>query len=312
MRHALISPAKVGLFISPGSGLRLATAFFGLLSMAFSGAARASDATDVDSSYRPEPIFSRYAQINDTPVLNLAVEYFHHKPMEEMDSFDGYTLTLDVTYPINDVSQIELLLPLYTAGEGEYDKPGEPFDGQTLDVKGFGGVREFASLIYERQVFWVKSRPDIHLSWQVGFGYRLDPLDAEKSGELVDKFNHKGHSFQLGLKADSDIRDRGMTLVGNLRYVIFRDTDDINLSGDSVNFQVLYATGAILFNNLGRLTPALEILIEEDFRNYTSVRLSPGAIYTLSEHIDIKLSAPFRVTNDGEKYTGELELSYRF
>jgi hypothetical protein len=94
--------------------------------------------------------------------------------------------------------------------------------------------------------------------------------------------------------------------------VVFRDTDDINLTGDDIDFEVLYATGAIMFNKYGRLTPVLELLLEEDFEDYTSFSLSPGIIYTMSDGLDIKFGAPFRLTSDGQKDAGELELTYRF
>jgi len=264
------------------------------------------------STGKVEPIFARYARTYAAPTLNFRVEYFRDKPMEELDDFNGYTATLDFTYPINDVSQIELLFPLYTNGKGDYKKPGHPYDGKSLDVEGNGGVRDFASLIYERQVPWLERKLGFNLAWMAGGGTRLDVLDAERDGEVVDKFDHVGHNFQLGLKADTDTRDGAMTLIGNLRYVMFRDTDDINLTGDNVSFEVLYATGAILFNNYGRMTPALETLLEYDFEDFTAFSLSPEIIYTLSDGLDIKFGAPFKLTSDGQDYAAELELTYRF
>jgi hypothetical protein len=259
-----------------------------------------------------EPIFARYARTYAAPTLDFRVEYFRDKPMEELDDFNGYTATLDFTYPINDVSQIELLLPLYTNGKGDYKKPGDPNDGRSLDVEGNGGVRDFPSLIYERQVPWLERKLGFNLAWMAGAGNRYDTLDAKRNGKLVDKFNHKGKNYQLGLKADTDTRDGTMTLIGNLRYVMFKDTDDINLTGDKVDFEVLYATGAILFNNYGRMTPVLETLLEHDFEDFTSFSLSPEIIYTLSDGLDIKFGAPFSLTSDGQDYAAELELTYRF
>lgn len=285
----------------------LAGAFACLLLLTFSGTISAA------GSIGPvEPIFARYAQTYSAPTLDLKVEYFRDKPMEEMDDFDGYTVTLDFTYPIDDVSQVQLLLPLYTNGEGDYNKPGNAFDGRSLDVDGYGGVRDFASIIYERRLPWLENKTDVNIAWLIGAGKRLDTLDAEYNGELVDKFNHKGKNFQVGLKMDTDIRNGRMTLIGNLRYVMFRDTDDINLTGDDIDFEVLYVTGAIMFNSYGRMTPVLELLLEEDFEDYTSFSLSPGIIYTMSDGLDIKIGVPFRLTDDGQKYAGELELTYRF
>jgi len=155
------------------------------------------------SNDKVEPIFARYARTYAAPVLDFRVDYFQDKPMEEMEDFNGYSATLDFTYPINDVSQIELLAPLYTRGKGDYDKPGEQYDGRSLDVKGYGGVRDFVSLIYERQVPWLERRPGFNLAWLAGAGKRQDTLDAKRNGELVDKFNHKGK-----LPAGSESRHR--------------------------------------------------------------------------------------------------------
>ena len=259
-----------------------------------------------------EPIFARYARIYAAPTLDFRVEYFRDKPMEELDDFNGYTATLDFTYPINDVSQIELLLPLYTNGKGDYNKPGDPNDGRSLDVEGNGGVRDFTSLIYERRIPWLERKLGFNLAWMVGAGNRYDTLDAKRNGKLVDEFNHKGKNYQLGLKADTDSDNGAMTLIGNLRYVMFKDTDDINLTGDKVDFEVLYATGAIMFNHYGRITPVLEALLEHDFEDFTSFSLSPEIIYTLSDGLDVKFGAPFSLTSDGQDYAAVLELTYRF
>jgi hypothetical protein len=289
------------------SQVRLACILACTLFLTFSGSTTAAG-----SIGRVEPIFARYARIYHAPTLDFRVEYFRDKPMEELDDFNGYTATLDFTYPINDVSQIELLLPLYTNGKGDYNMPGEPFDGRSLDVEGNGGVRDFASLIYERRIPWLERKLGVNIAWLAGYGKRLATLDAEHNGELVDKFNHQGENSQVGLKIDTDISNGEMTLFGNLRYVMFKDTDDINLTGDDVDFEVLYATGAIMFNQYGRLTPVLETLLVHDFEDFTSFSLSPEIIYTMSDGLDIKFGAPFSLTGDGQDYAAQLELTYRF
>ena len=80
-----------------------------------------------------EPIFTRQAKIYQSPTLDTRVEFFKDKPMEEMDDFDGYGVTLDFTYPINEMSQIWILAPLYTNGDGDYRKAGHFADGQSVD-----------------------------------------------------------------------------------------------------------------------------------------------------------------------------------
>jgi hypothetical protein len=259
-----------------------------------------------------EPIFTRYARIYQAPTLDFRAEFFRDKPMEEMTDFDGYTLTLDFTWPFNDRSQLEVLLPLYTNGDGDYDKPGDPFDGVHADVKGLGGVRDFPSIIYERRFSWLEDKTGANVAWLAGIGRRLDTLKVKHKGDEIDRFNHTGYNYQFGLKMDGDIRQGSMTLLGNLRYVRFRDSDDINLTGDDTAFGVLYATGAVMFNNYGRFTPVLEALLEADFNDFTAFSLAPEVIYTLTDNFDVKLGVPFRLTSDGQKVAADLELTYRF
>jgi len=259
-----------------------------------------------------EPIFTRSARIYQAPTLDFQAEYFREKPMEEMTDFDGYSLTLDFTWPINDRSQLEFFLPAYTNGDGDYDKPGNPYDGAHSDVKGLGGVRDFPSIIYERRFAWLEDKTGANVAWLAGFGHRLDTLKVDYQGEEIDRFNHAGYNFQVGLKLDDDIRNGAMSLLGNLRYVMFRDTDDINVTGDDVNFEILYASGAVMFNAYGNFTPVLESILEYDFEDYTAFSLAPEVIYSFAEKWDVKLGAPFRLTSDGQKYAAEFELTYRF
>ena len=259
-----------------------------------------------------EPIFTRYARIYKAPTLDFRAEYFRDKPMEEMTDFDGYTLTLDFTWPFNDRSQLEVLLPLYTNGDGDYDKPGDPSDGVHADVKGLGGVRDFPSIIYERRFSWLEDKTGANVAWLAGIGRRLDTLKVKYKGREIDRFNHTGFNYQFGLKMDGDIKQGSMTLLGNLRYVRFQDSDDINLTGDDTDFGVLYATGAVMFNDYGRFTPVLEAILEADLKDFTAFSLAPEVIYSFSDNVDAKLGIPFRLTSDGQKVAANLELTYRF
>mgnify|MGYP001818888607 CR=1 FL=1 len=212
-----------------------------------------------------EPLFTRYARIYQAPTLDFRTEFFRDKPMEEMTDFNGYALSLDFTYPFNARSQLQVSLPFYTNGDGDYDKPGNPDDGLSLDVKGNNGVRDFFSLIYERRFSWLEGKTRGNVAWLAGIGRSMAPLDATRHGDLVDRFNHRGNNAQIGLKFDDDIRGGDMTLLGNLRLIMYWDTDDINLSSDSTRFQVLSATAALMFNLYGHFTPVLEAILEADF-----------------------------------------------
>ena len=72
------------------------------------------------------------------------------------------------------------------------------------------------------------------------------------------------------------------------------------------------ATGAIMFNQYGCLTPVLEALLEHDFENFTAFSLSPELICTMSDGLDIKFGVPFILTSDRQDYAAQLELTYRF
>lgn len=259
-----------------------------------------------------EPIFTRYARIYQAPTLDFRSEFFRDKPMEEMTDFDGYTLSLDFTYPINERSQLQVLLPFYTNGDGDYDKPGSASDGLSLDVEGYNGVRDFFSIIYERRFSWLEEKTGGNVAWLAGVGRSMDPLDAKYQGDVVDRFNHRGNNAQLGLKFDDDISAGDMTLLGNLRLIVYWDTDDINLTGGGTTFEVLSASGAVMFNQYGRFTPVLETILEADFNDYLAFSLAPEVIYTLTDSFDVKLAVPFRLTHDGQKVAADLELTYRF
>jgi len=255
-----------------------------------------------------EPIFTRYARIYKAPTLDFRTEFFTDKPMEEAENFDGHTLFLDFTWPINDRSQLQVFLPFYTNGEADLIPSGKP-----VDIEGYNGVRDFFSLIYERRFSWLEDVTGTNVAWLAGVGWSLDPLDVTLgSSTLHDRYNHSGSNAQIGLKFDDDISGGDMTLLGNLRYIYYRDTDDINLSGGKSNFQMLSATGAVMFNQYGRFTPVLEGILEADFEDYTAFSLAPELIYTLTDNFDVKFAVPFRLTSDGQKYAANLELTYRF
>ena len=264
------------------------------------------------SSTAAEPLFTRYARIYEEPTLSFRTEYFTDKPMEEMTDFDGYTLSLDFAWPFSDRSQLRVYAPFYTSGDGFYDNPGDRDDGVPVDVEGYNGVRDFLSLAYERRFGWLEDRTGGNVTWLLGFGYSVDPLEATNGSDLVDRFNHRGYSADFGLKFDDDVRSGDMTLLGNLLLRAFWDTDDINLSGDDTYFQVFTASGAVMFNQYGRFTPVLEAILEADFEDYLAFSLAPEAIYTFGNDFDVKLGVPFRLTSDGQKYAVDLELTYRF
>ena len=254
-----------------------------------------------------EPIFTRYARIYKAPTLDFRTEFFKDKPMEEATNFDGYSLFLDFTWPINDRSQVEVLLPFYTNGEADLIPSGKP-----VDIEGYNGVRDFFSLIYERRFSWLEDKTGSNVAWLAGIGRSMDPLEATHDGELIDRFNHRGNNAQIGLKFDNDISGGDMTLLGNLRLIMYWDSDDINPSDGGPSFQILSATGAVMFNQYGRFTPVLEALLEADFTDFTAFSLAPEVIYSLTDDFDVKLGFPFRLTGDGQKYAADLELTYRF
>ena len=260
-----------------------------------------------------EPLFTRYARIYDAPTLSFGAEFFTNKPLEEIGDFDGYTLSLDFAWPINDRSQLRVLLPFYTNGDGQYyGSPDKRGVGLPVDIEGFNGVRDFFSLIYERRFGWLEDKTGGNVAWLIGVGRSMDPLEAKFGSALVDRASHQGYSTDIGLKFDDDVRGGDMTLLGSLLLRSFWTSDDINLSGGGTNFQLLTLSGAVMFNQYGPFTPVLEAVLEADFEDYTAFSLAPEAIYTFGENFDVKLGIPFRLTADGQDYAVDLELTYRF
>jgi hypothetical protein len=272
------------------------------------------------SKGKVEPLFTRYAKTYKAPTLDLKVENFNDKPMEEMNNFNGYTVTADFTYPINEVSQIELLLPLYTDAKGRLnDDPAHPLEGRNLDVKGYGGVRDFASLIYEREMPDFGKDLGVNIAWLFGAGYVLDTIDVKHKGKVVDMYNHAGYNLQAGLKIDTDIQNGDITLFSNLRYIQYLDSDDINYkppkSADGhsrVVFRAVHFNNAIMFNNFGNITPVLELMYVNSYRSYSALTLSPEIVYSMSSKMDIKFGVPFKLSSDGDNYAAVLEGTYRF
>jgi hypothetical protein len=256
----------------------------------------------------PEPIFTRYARIQQAPVVDFGVEYFRDKPLQEAEDFDGYTLGAGLTWPINDRAQLQVLLPFYTKGDANLKVPS----AREVDIEGYNGVFDFFTVLYERRFDWFEDITGSNVSWRAGIGWSLNPLDATSDGVLIDRYNHSGSNAQLGVAFDEDVRSGDMTLLGDLLLTIYNDTDDLNLSGEASNFALLTASGAVMFNRYGRFIPVLETILETDFRDYVALSLAPEAIYTFGEGFDAKLGVPFRLTSDGQKYAVNLELSYRF
>jgi hypothetical protein len=106
---------------------------FSSLLMLFSAAVAAGGNKDMI-----EPVFTRYARIYQAPTLDFRTEFFKGKPMEEAENFDGHSLFLDFTWPINDRSQLHVSLPFYTNGEANVTESGRP-----IDIEGYNGVRDY-------------------------------------------------------------------------------------------------------------------------------------------------------------------------
>lgn len=261
-----------------------------------------------------EPLFTRSARIYTDPTLDSTVEWFKDTPMEEARDFDGYRVQFDFTYPLNEVSQLEVIAPVYTKGDLTYRGGAYADSGVDAKLKGYGGIFEFPSLVYERRFGWLERKTGLNAAWQAGFGTVIDPLDVRLKSDnmLVDRFNHAGNKVILGIKADDDIADGSMTALGNLVLNIYGNTDDLNPSNDGVNFPWLEVNGALIFNKYGRVKPAIEALTSSNLTKYFAFSLSPELLYSPGSSWDIKLGAPFRLTSDGQKYAVTLELTNRF
>jgi hypothetical protein len=274
-----------------------------LASILLAAEAGAAGATELS------PYFTRSAQTQSRVSLELRARYFDEALLQEVENFDGYSLTAELVWPLNPESQLRVILPFYTEGEADYSVlPAE------FDIEGYGGTFEFPGLVYERQFLQAAGADEWNAAFSVGVGWVIEPLKVYNSqNTLTDRYNHKGFKAILGTMADREVLDGDWTLTGNLEFEIFMLTDDINPGGDGHGFTLMNLRGALQRQSMGSwVSPAVELLYTESFSDYRNLSLAPALLMPFGDDWGAKLAAPYRLTGDGERYSVGLSVLHRF
>lgn len=254
------------------------------------------------------PYFTKSAQTQSKKSLELRARYFEEALLQEIENFDGYSLTAEVLWPLSTRSQLRVILPFWTEGDADH------IDGWKADVEGYGGTFEFPALVYERQFLDSSAENAWNAAYSVGFGWVVEPLDIYKNGDILsDRYNHKGFKNIFGVLADRKVFNGDWKLINNVELELFWQTDDLNPSDEGNSFTFLNIDTALQKHNPGYwVNPAVELLYTESFSDYRNLSLAPELLFSFGDDWNAKLAAPYRLAGDGEQFSVGLSLLKRF
>jgi hypothetical protein len=252
--------------------------------------------------FERRPIVTRYAKTASSVQVDVTGRYFTQVQMQEADHFDGWGVDLDFTVPFHRTMQFRLLLPIYTDGDAREKETHED-----IDIHGYGGVFDFATLFFEQQIL-AESHAGYNLGYYLGFGYRTDRLKTN----IGDYYNHRGRNALAGVRADHWFQGPDIHVLGKLGARYYFDSDDLNpVGGDE--FWLFEGDAAAVFKPwYGRIYPAVELLYRGIETDYVELSLVPELILAASASVDVKVGGLVGLTNDGEQWGARLQLSGRF
>lgn len=258
-----------------------------------------------------ELLYSRGAQIQKRPSVDLRVNWFEDALLEELRGFDGYQVNLDATWPLSPESQVRVVLPVYTEGDGTFFYDGVPRD-EHLDLEGYGGTFEFPSIIYERRFREATAPGGWDMAYAFGLGSVIEPVDVYFGDINVDRFNHSGYKAILGLMAENDGFAGASRFVGNATVEFYTDTDDLNPSDGGTNFQILTFSGALQYGAQSGPQPAVELVYTTDLEEYDNLLLVPQVSARLGGDWQISAGVPIQVSGDGQEKGVNLKIEKFF
>lgn len=279
-----------------------------LSSLLFATQAGAAGSADIS------PFFTHSAQTQSQVSVELRTRYFEEALLQEIENFDGYSVSAEMVWPFGPRSQIRVILPFYTEGDAD-SRRGRSY----FDIEGYGGTFEFPSLVYERQFLQAVGANEWNAAFSVGFGWIIEPLKVYVSDRvtgrdiLTDRYNHKGFKNIFGVMADRKVFDGAWKLMGNLELELFWQTDDLNPNDDANSFTLMNLGTALQRNSRDSwVSPAIELLYTESFSDYHTLSLAPELLMPFGDDWDAKLAAPYRLAGDGERYSVGLSVLHRF
>lgn len=267
----------------------------------------------MEGEYQVQPIFTRYAETAKKITFNANARIFNDVQLQEADSFDGWGVDADLTIPIPYTERFQLRLswPFYTDGEARVTEKGRSDTGQSIDVRGYGGVFDFPNAQIEYQ-FLTEEQKGFNMAGYAGFGEKMRHLWTTSFDD--DVYNHDGQVIPFGLKADWRHGEQ-WRFVANAGARYYQKSDDINPSGPDSSDR--FWLGDISFAAIYRpwkcpVYPVGELVYQGNFSDYHSVLAVPEIIWAVCRNFELKAGAPIGLTDDGESFGGRFQATVRF
>lgn len=261
-----------------------------------------------------EPIFTRRAVIKHSFLVNAHFETFHDMTIQEANHFNGNSAAAGFIIPLNPRLQMRLEIPYYTEGDARLtddgSDPGEVV-GAPTHIKGFDGVFELASVLFDLQLR-ERGKYGYNLLAFIGGGYRLDPLETS----FTDKYNHAGLIFISGLRIDFPLSEK-IDFLGNSRLTTFILSDDIGPSdkgidwiSNSDSWFLEDLSAALIVTNGFFLKPVVETRLLTDFINYQALSVAPELLLSI-KNIDIKFGSMIGISGDADDFRNRIEVTMK-
>ncbi|MDA1074486.1 MAG: hypothetical protein O3A63_06965 [Proteobacteria bacterium] len=248
----------------------------------------------------PRPIYARPAATAEGFRLDSYFEYYDGLLMQEAEDLKGWTAGFDLTLPLTSTMALRLLLPVRTEADATIIGTG-----QDIEIEGWMGVFDFASLYFEHQLSGTQGQPS-RFAYYLGFGSRTSTL---KTG-THDEYQHQGRNFQVGGRYDYKADSGSLFVDTGVRW--YEPSDDLN-PGDPGNdsFWLLTIRTAWLWNGTGTFTPGVELVVDAG-ESYLSASVVPEIIWQPSDFFHARLGVPLGVSSDAPDYGGQVEISLNF
>ncbi len=261
------------------------------------------------STRQIQPLFSRYAQTTKKWTLRAAYSSFKDVELQEVGSFDGSLVDLELTVPLSDRLQLRFYLPLNTDGDAK-----EFATGDSIDIDGDGGLLDFPSITLDYQFKSVADGASANMAAYFGVGKMINSLDSYNTttNSYAGKINHSGLNVLFGFKYDRQL-SHCLTFVGNLGGRYYIDSDDINPNDGPDKFFLMDASAAIIYAPEGAwVYPVLELVYQGTFSDYNSLQIVPQLIVPIGEHVDLNAGVSIGLLDDGPSTDARVQMTLRF
>lgn len=268
---------------------------FLLLALGFSSFAGA------DGNEMSRPLIARPATTTSSFNMDIYASYVDGQALQEADDFRGWTAGFDFTLPLNQTMQLRVLLPLRTEGEAVLRS-----NGAEIDIEGWGGVFDFATLFFEHQLLGRDSGAN-RFAYFLGAGYRTGVLETG----TPDRYNHQGRSLHAGARYERHLASHGVLFL-DAEYRSYEVSDDLNpANANDDRFNLFRVTGAWMGTRRGSLTPAVEVSMDV-VEDYVAAVAVPELFLRAGDTVELKLGVPVGITRDAPDWGAQLRATLVF